>query len=306
MAARTNGLRHHGTPTLDKEDIMSTFLPPPNTQAAPTRADAGTDAARAAALARELEQARRELASMRMQLSAAEADAEAIRRERDWALRALTDLRSETFLDLARSAERHDGESPMHTTRIGLYTGLIAAELGCPSGLCRMLEKASQLHDIGKIGIHASIIGKPGPLTAEEWRVVREHPRIGASIIGESEEPMLQLAAEIAMTHHEHFNGAGYPQGLTGERIPLAGRIVGLADFFDALTTERSYRPARPVAEAIEMIRERRGEQFDPVVVDAFLRITERIEKAMQLTARQEATALANVTGWDGDWWMVT
>lgn len=285
---------------------MSTLLPSRNSLPATQRPEARPAATESAALARELEQARRELASMRMQLTSAEAEVEAMRRERDWALRALTDLRNETFLDLARSAERHDGESPMHTTRIGLYTGLIASELGCPSGLCRMLEKASQLHDIGKIGIHSSIIGKPGPLTTEEWRVVREHPRIGASIIGESEEPMLQLAAEIAMTHHEHFNGAGYPQGLAGERIPLAGRIVGLADFFDALTTERSYRPARPVAEVIEMIRSRRGEQFDPAVVDAFLRATERIEKVLQLTSRQEATALANVTGWDGDWWMVT
>ncbi|NML24914.1 HD-GYP domain-containing protein [Zoogloea dura] len=285
---------------------MSTLLPSRNTLPATQRSEARPAATEPTVLARELEQARRELASMRMQLTSAEAEVEAMRRERDWALRALTDLRNETFLDLARSAERHDGESPMHTTRIGLYTGLIASELGCPSGLCRMLEKASQLHDIGKIGIHSSIIGKPGPLTTEEWRVVREHPRIGASIIGESDEPMLQLAAEIAMTHHEHFNGAGYPQGLAGERIPLAGRIVGLADFFDALTTERSYRPARPVAEVIEMIRSRRGEQFDPAVVDAFLRATERIEKVLQLTTKQEATALANVTGWDGDWWMVT
>ncbi len=285
---------------------MSTLLSFHSAQPTLEQGEACAETARQTALEKELEQARRELAAMRMQLSSVEADVTAIRKERDWALRALTDLRSETFLDLARSAERHDGESPMHTTRIGLYTGLIAAELGCPSGLCRMLEKASQLHDIGKIGIHASIIGKPGPLTTEEWRVVREHPRIGASIIGESEEPMLQLAAEIAMTHHEHFNGGGYPQGLAGERIPLAGRIVGLADFFDALTTERSYRPARPVAEVIEMIRERRGEQFDPVVVDAFMRATERIERVLQLTARQEATALANATGWDGDWWMVT
>lgn len=244
-----------------------------------------------------------EMECLTRRIEQAEAELAALRKERDQAFRAIADLRNETFFDLARSAERNDGESPLHTARIGIYTSLITAELGCPDVHCQLLERAAQLHDIGKIGIHATILSKPGPLTTEEWKMMREHPRIGASIIGESEQPLLKLAGEIAMSHHEHFNGFGYPLGLAGEAIPLAGRIVGLADFFDALTHDRSYRQALPVDKVLSMIGERRGEQFDPLVVDAFMRIFEQIEEVREQLVEQEA--FGDAADWDSPWWMV-
>ncbi|MDD3354838.1 HD domain-containing phosphohydrolase [Zoogloea sp.] len=250
-----------------------------------------------------LDESEKQHMQARAQLALLAEACDTLRRERDWALQALADLKNETFLELARNAEQKDGESPMHTTRIGLYSGMIAAELGWSPDMCQLLESAAQLHDIGKIGIHASILGKEGPLTTEEWRVMREHPRIGASIIGDSEEPLLKLAAEIAMSHHEHFDGAGYPQGLVGREIPMAGRIVALADFFDALTTHRSYRPARPAEEVVEMVKIRSGEQFDPLIVDAFLRISDQIITLRQSVLEQERYDGAQ--DWDGNWWML-
>lgn len=255
-------------------------------------------------LTRQLEEAQRNNAAIRIQLEQAQDRADAVRRERDRAIGAIRKLHRETFFDLARRAEQRDGESPMHTARIGAYASLIAASLGCTATWCELLENAAQMHDIGKIGIHDSILSKTGPLTTEEWRLMREHPRIGAAIIGQSDEPLLQLAGEIAMTHHEHYNGAGYPLGLCGRDIPLAGRIVGIADFFDALTHDRSYRKALPVETVLSMIRERRGEQFDPHIVDAFLRISDQIKATRQRIVEQERVYQAT-EGWDGDWWML-
>ncbi|WP_296411127.1 HD domain-containing phosphohydrolase [Zoogloea sp.] len=255
-------------------------------------------------LARQLEAAEQERANALSLLERARAELARTQSERDRAVSALIGLRKETFFNLARDAERRDGESPMHTVRIGAYASLIATSLGCTPAWSEMLETAAQMHDIGKIGIHDSILSKTGPLTTEEWRIMREHPRIGAAIIGQSEEPLLQLAGEIALTHHEHYNGAGYPRGLCGNDIPLAGRIVGVADFFDALTHDRSYRKALPVDTVLSMIRERRGEQFDPQVVDAFLRISGQIKAARQRIVEQERFSQATA-GWDGDWWML-
>ena len=255
-------------------------------------------------LTRQLEETQRNNAAIRVQLEQAQGRADAVQRERDRAIGAIRKLHRETFFDLARRAEQRDGESPMHTARIGAYSSLIAASLGCTATWCELLENAAQMHDIGKIGIHDSILSKTGPLTTEEWRLMREHPRIGAAIIGQSDEPLLQLAGEIAMTHHEHYNGAGYPLGLCGRDIPLAGRIVGIADFFDALTHDRSYRKALPVETVLSMIRERRGEQFDPQIVDAFLRISDQIKATRQRIVEQERVYQAT-EGWDGDWWML-
>lgn len=255
-------------------------------------------------LTRQLEEAQRNNAATRIQLEQALGRAEAVQRERDRAVSTIRKLHKETFFDLARRAEERDGESPLHTARIGAYSGLIAASLGCTATWCALLENAAQLHDIGKIGIHDSILSKTGPLTTEEWRLMREHPRIGAAIIGQSDEPLLQLAGEIAMTHHEHYNGAGYPLGLSGREIPLSGRIVGIADFFDALTHDRSYRKALPVDTVLSMIRERIGEQFDPHVVGAFLRVADQIKATRQRFVEQERLFQAT-KGWDGDWWML-
>jgi response regulator RpfG family c-di-GMP phosphodiesterase len=124
---------------------------------------------------------------------------------------------------LARAAEHKDGETGAHMQRVGAFSAMIAEAMGCPPEYCEILYKAAQMHDIGKIGIHESILRKSGPLTSDEWRLMREHPRIGASILAGSEAPVLQLAAEVSMAHHEHFSGAGYPQGLVGERSRCRG-----------------------------------------------------------------------------------
>ena len=255
-------------------------------------------------LNRLLEEAEYEAATTRAQLEQARNELAVIQRERDRAIGAICKLNREAFFDLARRAEQRDGESPLHTARIGAYSGLIAASLGGTETWCQLIDSAAQMHDIGKIGIHDSILSKTGPLTTEEWRLMREHPRIGAAIIGQSDEPLLQLAGEIAMTHHEHYNGAGYPLGLCGREIPLAGRIVAVADFFDALTHDRSYRKALPVDTVLSMIRERRGEQFDPQVVDAFMGIAEQIKQTRQSMVEKERVYQAT-EGWDGDWWML-
>ncbi len=255
-------------------------------------------------LTRLLEEAEHETAAARAQLEQAHGQMAVIQRERDRAVSTIRKLNREAFFDLARRAEQRDGESPLHTARIGAYSGLIAASLGCTETWCDLIDSAAQMHDIGKIGIHDSILSKTGPLTTEEWRLMREHPRIGAAIIGQSDEPLLQLAGEIAMTHHEHYNGAGYPLGLCGRDIPLAGRIVAVADFFDALTHDRSYRKALPVDTVLSMIRERRGEQFDPQVVDAFMSIAEQIKQTRQSMVEKERVYQAT-DGWDGDWWML-
>ena len=227
---------------------------------------------------------------------------QALRGERDRALRALEEAHLNTLHRLARAAEQKDGEAGQHMRRIGLFSGLIAEALGYPEAYCELLYKAAQLHNIGKIGIHESILRKPGPLTTDEWKLMREHPRIGAGILSGSDLPLLQLAAEISLSHHEHFSGAGYPLGSAGIAIPLSGRIVGLADFFDALTMDRCYRKALPDDEVLAMIRERRGQQFDPRIVDAFMRIADQIVLARD--SINEVEAICDLPDIHGDWWM--
>lgn len=127
------------------------------------------------------------------------------------------------------------------------------------------------MHDIGKIGTPDHVLKKAGPLTDEERAVMKQHPEMGAKILSSSRVPVFRLAAEVALTHHERFDGTGYPKGLSGEAIPLCGRITAVADFYDALTMDRVYRPAFSAEKALEMLVELRGTAFDPVVVDAFV-----------------------------------
>lgn len=245
----------------------------------------------------------RESAAARAQLNRLMRELQDVRDQRDEAFRALERAHQDTLFRLARAAEHKDGEVGAHMQRVGAFSAMIAEALGCPTEYCEMLYKAAQMHDIGKIGIHESILRKTGPLTSDEWRLMREHPRIGASILAGSDAPVLQLAAEVSMAHHEHFSGAGYPQGLSGDAIPLSGRIVALADFFDTLSIDRCYRPARGDAEILEMIRERRGQQFDPRVVDAFFGIVDQL-----LVARDAINAveeIADVTESDADWCLI-
>jgi putative two-component system response regulator len=182
----------------------------------------------------------------------------------------------ESIYRLAAAAEYRDEETGNHIRRIGLYSRLIARRLECDDEFLSLVLLASPMHDVGKIGIRDSILLKPGKLTGEEFEEIKAHTLIGGRILAGSTSPLLQMAEVIAVTHHERWDGKGYPHGLTGEEIPLAGRIVALADVFDALTTNRVYRPAFGVEEALETIIGDRG-HFDPEVTAAFLDIREDV-----------------------------
>jgi putative two-component system response regulator len=184
---------------------------------------------------------------------------------------ALERSRAETIHRLARAATMRDRETGHHIERVSLYCALIAAELGLPPARCELLKTASPLHDLGKIAIADSILRKPSRLDADERRVMMTHAELGHRLLADSGEPLLDLAAEIALNHHEHFDGSGYPRGIAGEEIPLEARILAVADVFDALTTDRIYRDAYPLERAVRHLRAGRGTSFDPLVVDALL-----------------------------------
>ena len=183
--------------------------------------------------------------------------------------------RIETIERLARAAEYRDDDTGQHARRVGNISALIAAELGETPERVELLRRAAPLHDVGKIGIPDSILLKPRALTAEEFAVIRTHTVIGAQILAGSGNPLLQMAEEIARSHHEHWNGEGY-LGMRGDEIPLTGRIVAVVDMFDALVNERPYKRAWPVGDAIAEIQRLRGAQLDPQEVDAFIAVYER------------------------------
>ncbi len=172
---------------------------------------------------------------------------------------------------LGKAAEYRDNETGMHILRISHFARTIAKAIGFSDEQADELLHAAPMHDVGKIGIPDAILLKPGKLTAEEWEVMRQHPAIGARIIGEHKSSLLQLAATIALCHHEKWDGSGYPNGLAGEDIPLEARIVSLVDVFDALTSVRPYKKAWPIEEALEFIRDQSGSHFDPMLVDVFI-----------------------------------
>ncbi|HSZ13209.1 MAG TPA: HD-GYP domain-containing protein [Solirubrobacteraceae bacterium] len=185
----------------------------------------------------------------------------------------LDDARAETLQLLAVAAEYRDDDTFQHAERVGVLSARIGLRLGLRSEQIRRLREAAPLHDVGKIAIPDRILLKPGRLTPEEHRVMEEHAALGARLLARSSSPVLQMAAVIAATHHEWWNGTGYPSGLAGERIPIVGRIVAVADVFDALTHARPYKPAWPVKQARARIERASGSQFDPRVVAAFLAV---------------------------------
>ena len=178
---------------------------------------------------------------------------------------------------LARAAEYRDNDTGQHVVRMSLYAYTLAIGYGLSEAVADDLLNASPMHDIGKIGIPDHILGKPGPLNAEEWVTMRKHPMIGAEIIGEHTNSMLRMAREIALCHHEKWDGSGYPGGLMGEEIPISARIVAVADVFDALTSRRPYKHGWPVDEALAHIRAQSGLHFDPALVDVLDRSLPRI-----------------------------
>jgi putative two-component system response regulator len=189
--------------------------------------------------------------------------------------RALEEAQFEIIERLAAASEFRDDNTGQHTQRVGQMSALLARQLAMPDGQVALIRRAAELHDVGKIGIPDAILLKMGRLTADEFEIVKTHTTIGARILSGGKFPLLRLSEEIAFTHHERWDGSGYA-GIRGTDIALAGRIVAVADVFDALTQQRPYKPAWPVAEAIGEIDRQRGRQFDPNVVDAFLRIIEK------------------------------
>ena len=206
--------------------------------------------------------------------------------------RELDESRKEVIRCLARAAEFRDDETGRHIARVGRYARLIAEQLDFTRDQLETIELAAQLHDLGKIGIPDSILLKSGKLTPEEFELIqkhssygkqiidhlpendarnlRRHSRIGSEILSDTSSPILEVASSIALTHHERWDGTGYPLGLEGEDIPLEGRITAVADVFDALSTKRPYKDAFPISKCFEILEDGRGTQFDPKVLDAF------------------------------------
>jgi len=178
--------------------------------------------------------------------------------------------REETIERLSIAAEFKDMETAAHIRRMSLYCALLAERVGLDSARCEQLRLASQMHDVGKIGIPDNVLLKPGPLEPDEWKTMKQHSAIGHRILSNSESHLLNLAAVVALTHHERMDGTGYPQGLVEDDIPLEGSIAAVADVFDALTTDRVYRKAFPLGEALEIMRSERGDHFHPKILDSF------------------------------------
>ncbi|WP_068830722.1 HD domain-containing phosphohydrolase [Pseudomonas sp. BMS12] len=172
---------------------------------------------------------------------------------------------------LGLAAEYKDNETGLHVIRMSHYAYLLAKAAGFDEVAADDLLNAAPMHDVGKIGIPDAILQKNGKLDEAEWQVMRQHAQIGADIIGEHPSGLLQMARTVALSHHEKWDGSGYPNGLAGEEIPLVGRIVAIADVFDALTSVRPYKPAWPVAEAVDLLRRESGRHFDPELVELFL-----------------------------------
>ena len=207
--------------------------------------------------------------------------------------RELVRSRQEAIHCLARAGEYRDDDTGHHVTRVGQYSALIASELGFPKSAIELIEQAAQLHDVGKIGIPDSILHKPGKLEPHEFELIQEHCGIGRRIInplsheesirlkshtsvgmqimGSTSSPVLKLAAVIAASHHEKWDGSGYPKGLSGNAIPIEGRIVAVADVFDALSSARPYKKAFPLEQCLQILQEGREKHFDPRVLDAFM-----------------------------------
>ncbi|MEX1186802.1 MAG: HD domain-containing phosphohydrolase [Gemmatimonadaceae bacterium] len=185
--------------------------------------------------------------------------------------RALDAARLETLERLAHASEYRDDKTGEHARRVGTMSALLGEVLGVGDGMVEIFRRAAPLHDIGKIGVPDAILLKPSGLTAEEIAVMRTHTTIGARILSGSEFHLLRTAEEIALSHHERWDGQGYPRGLAGSAIPIVGRIVAVADTYDALVHDRTYKRAWSVEEAFEELEAQRGRQFDPELVDAFI-----------------------------------
>ncbi|MBK9753379.1 MAG: two-component system response regulator [Nannocystis sp.] len=182
----------------------------------------------------------------------------------------LRNSQEETIYRLSRAAEFRDDETGQHLQRMSRYCQIIARHIGLDEATCELLRIASPMHDVGKLGIPDRILLKPGRLTPDEFTIMKGHAEIGYRILVGSDATPLKMAATIAHTHHEKWDGNGYPRGLKGEEIPLFGRIAAIADVFDALTSARPYKPAWLLDDALQLMRTSRGTHFDPTLIDVF------------------------------------
>ncbi len=188
----------------------------------------------------------------------------------------------EIIFRLSKAVEFRDDETGNHVQRMSRFCGLIASRMGMTKEMVEAFRLASALHDVGKIAIPDEILHKPGRLTDDEMDVMRKHAEKGYYVLSGSESNLLELSATIAQTHHERFDGTGYPNGLKGTKIPFEGRIAAVADVFDALTSKRCYKAAFSLDKAVAIIKEERGTGFDPEVVDAFFRCRDEISEIVR------------------------
>lgn len=207
--------------------------------------------------------------------------AEWLRAEVDKATVELREREEEIIHRLALASGYKDRETAEHTVRMARYCRYIAEGLGLDEELCRDIELAAPMHDIGKVGIRDAVLLKPGRLDPDERAHMNEHTAIGGAILGNSKSRLMRLASEIAEAHHERWDGSGYPRGLRGDAIPLVGRIAAVADVFDALTTERPYKAAWPLDEALAYVQEKAGSEFDPECVGAICKARSRVAAIM-------------------------
>jgi putative two-component system response regulator len=202
----------------------------------------------------------------------------------------------ETIHRLVAASGYRDEETGGHVRRTGLFSEVLARAAGWSNAEAEAIRFAAPMHDVGKIGIPDDILRKPSRLTADEYEAMKRHTLIGAEILAESSSPLLMQAAEIALRHHERWDGAGYPHGLAGEAIPESARILAIVDVYDALTHDRVYRPALPVDQALEIMAKGRGTHFDPLLLPAFFAVHEEIERISHIIP-DSSQAACSVTG---------
>ncbi|QKO21703.1 HD-GYP domain-containing protein [Rhodoferax sp. BAB1] len=237
------------------------------------------------------------------QLSRYTDDLKRLFREKEAALQQIEQAHFNSLTLLSRAAEYRDDDTGVHMDRVGALSGLLAELDGRNSEEVRLIRLAAPMHDIGKIAIPDNVLKKPGGFTIEERRIMNNHTYYGAEILGQSDIPLFNMAAAVALTHHECWDGSGYPRQLRGTEIPWCGRVVSIIDFFDALTMQRVYRPAFSDETTLQMLLAERGKKFDPGLLDLFVSNLDRFihlrddinaaEREHAALLRSDATQLA-------------
>jgi putative two-component system response regulator len=245
------------------------------------------------------EAGRRMLAKLARSLTLAKEEVARQNRHLEGAVRERTaDLRDsqlEVVRRLSQAAESRDHDTGVHITRMSRLCSHVALAAGAAPVIAEMLLNAAPMHDVGKIGIPDHILLKPGKLTADEWEIMRSHAAIGAELLAGSRSPVVQMGELIALTHHEKWDGSGYPRGLKGDEIPFVARVTAICDVFDALISTRPYKPPWPLQDALEEVKRGAGSHFDPELVETFVRVFPELvrivddahrEAGLQLPAR--------------------